>query len=58
MTTLGSGDPRDSGVQYGVNIAVLQKARNGSWGKLAVWNAKTLVGSRWHALRRQSRQGA
>lgn len=43
VTVLGSGDPRDSGVQYGVNIAVLQKARNGSWGKLAVWNAKSLV---------------
>ena len=39
---MGSGDPRDSGVQYGVNIAVLSKATNGSWGKIAVWNAKSL----------------
>jgi immune inhibitor A len=42
-TILGSGDPRDSGVQYGINIAVLDKATNGSWGKIAVWNATTLV---------------
>lgn len=42
-TVLGSGDPRDDGVQYGVNIAVLSKAKNGSWGKLAVWNATTLA---------------
>jgi immune inhibitor A len=41
-TVLGSGDPRDSGVQYGVNIAVLDKAKNGSWGKIAVWNALSL----------------
>jgi immune inhibitor A len=42
-TTLGSGDPRDNGVQFGLNIAVLNKAKNGSWGNIAVWNATTLV---------------
>jgi immune inhibitor A len=48
-TVLGSGDPRDgywmdgNGVQYGVNIAVTGKASNGSWGKISVWNAKTLA---------------
>ncbi len=42
-TVLGSGDPRDSGVQYGLNIAVLDKARDGSWGKIAVWNATSLA---------------
>jgi uncharacterized repeat protein (TIGR01451 family) len=42
-SVLGTGDPRDDGVQYGVNIAVLDKARDGSWGKIAVWNATTLV---------------
>jgi immune inhibitor A len=42
-TVLGSGDPRDSGDQYGVNIAVLSKASNGSWGRIAVWNATTLA---------------
>ncbi len=41
-TVLGSGNPRDDGVQYGVNIAVLDKALNGSWGKIVVWNAKSL----------------
>ncbi len=39
---LGSGNPRDDGVQYGLNIAVLEKALNGSWGKIVVWNAKSL----------------
>ncbi len=42
-TVLGSGDPRDDGVQYGVNIAVLDKAKDGSWGKIAVWNATALT---------------
>ena len=40
---LGTGNPRDDGVQYGVNIAVLDKAKDGSWGKIAVWNATSLV---------------
>jgi immune inhibitor A len=42
-TVLGSGDPRDDGVQYGINIAVLDKAKDGSWGKIAVWNATSLA---------------
>jgi immune inhibitor A len=42
-TILGSGDPRDSGVQYGVNLAVLDKAKDGSWGTIAVWNATSLA---------------
>ena len=42
-TILGSGNPRDDHVQYGVNIAVLDKARDGSWGKIAVWNATSLT---------------
>ncbi len=42
-TVLGSGNPGDDGVQYGVNIAVTEKAADGSWGKLAVWNAKKLL---------------
>jgi len=42
-TILGSGNPRDNEVQYGLNIAVLAKAKDGSWGKIAVWNATTLV---------------
>jgi uncharacterized repeat protein (TIGR01451 family) len=43
-TVLGSGDPRDDNVQYGLNIAVLSKSKDGSSGKIAVWNATTLVG--------------
>jgi immune inhibitor A len=43
MTILGTGNPRDAGVQYGVNIAVLDKAKDGSWGKIAVWNATSLA---------------
>ena len=43
FTVLGSGNPRDDNVQYGVNIAVLDKAKDGSWGKIAVWNATSLV---------------
>jgi immune inhibitor A len=43
FTVLGSGDPRDDGVQYGVNIAVLDKAKDGTWGEIAVWNATTLA---------------
>ena len=41
---LGTGDPRDSGggVQYGVNIAVLDKGGDGKWGNIAVWNARSL----------------
>ena len=42
-TILGSGDPRDDGVQYGLNIAVLDKDTHGSWGKIAVWNATSLA---------------
>ena len=54
-TILGSGDPRDNGVQFGVNIAVLGKASNGSWGQIVVWNAKSLgsldmMVNRWTAL--------
>ena len=45
-TVLGSGDPRDNGAQYGVNLAVLDKARDGTWGKIAFWNASSLTGLR------------
>ena len=38
----GTGNPRDDRVQYGVNIAVQDKARDGSWGKITVWNATSL----------------
>jgi immune inhibitor A len=43
ITVLGSGNPRDDGVQYGLNIAVIDQAKDGSWGDIAVWNATTLA---------------
>jgi uncharacterized repeat protein (TIGR01451 family) len=42
-TILGTGDPRDDGVQYGLNLAVLNQAKNGTWGRIAVWNATSLA---------------
>ena len=42
-TVLGTGDPRDEGVQYGINLAILQKAHDGSWGRIAFWNAQSLA---------------
>jgi immune inhibitor A len=41
-TVLGTGDPRDDGVQYGINLAVLDKAKDGSWGSIVFWNATSL----------------
>ena len=32
-TVLGSGDPRDDGVQYGINLAILQKAHERQLGQ-------------------------
>jgi immune inhibitor A len=40
---LGSGNPGDDGVQYGLHLAVTGKAPNGSWGTIKVWNSPTLV---------------
>jgi immune inhibitor A len=37
-TVLGTGNPGDAGVHYGLKIAVLDKATDGSWGKISVWN--------------------
>jgi len=42
-TVLGTGNPIDSRVQYGLNIAVVGKAVNGSWGRIVVWNSSTLT---------------
>jgi immune inhibitor A len=38
-TILGTGNPGDDGVQYGLHLAVVDKADDGSWGKIAVWNS-------------------
>lgn len=37
-TVLGSGNPGDNNVQYGLNIEVLDQAPDGSWGEIAVYN--------------------
>ncbi len=38
-TVLGTGNPVDDGVQYGVHIAPVQKAKDGSWALIKVWNS-------------------
>jgi immune inhibitor A len=49
ITVLGSGNPGDGtipgsdGVQYGLHMAVVDKADDGSWGKIAVWNSPVLT---------------
>ena len=35
---LGSGNPGDSNAQFGVNIELVEKANDGSWGKIKVYN--------------------
>lgn len=35
----GTGNPGDAWVQYGVHVQVMDKAEDGSWGKVKVWNA-------------------
>jgi immune inhibitor A len=36
---LGTGNPGDSGVQFGLHIAVVGQAKAGSWGLIQVWNS-------------------
>jgi len=40
---LGSGNPGDAGVQYGLHLAVLNQAKDGQWGMIQVWNSPALV---------------
>ena len=56
-TVLGSGDPRDDGVQYGINLAILQKAHDGSWGRIAFWNAQSLAGLKMKASLAKAKPG-
>jgi uncharacterized repeat protein (TIGR01451 family) len=42
-TVLGTGNPGDAGVQYGLHIAVTDKAHDGSWGMIKVWNSSDLL---------------
>jgi len=41
-TVLGSGNPGDSGVQFGLHLAVVDKAEDGSWGRIVAWNGDQL----------------
>lgn len=36
---LGTGNPGDAGVQYGLHIELVDKAADGSWGMLRIYNA-------------------
>ena len=38
-TILGTGNPGDAGVQYGVHLAVLAQPKDGQWGLIQVWNS-------------------
>ncbi len=42
-TVLGSGNPGDAGVQFGLHIAVLGKGADGSWGLIQTWNSAALT---------------
>lgn len=42
-TVLGSGNPGDDEVQFGLHLAVVRKALNGSWGEIRVWNSPTVL---------------
>jgi uncharacterized repeat protein (TIGR01451 family) len=42
-TILGTGNPGDALVQFGLHLAVTDKARDGTWGMIKVWNSPTLV---------------
>lgn len=41
-TILGTGNPGDSDVQFGLHIAVAKQDKKGRWGQIAVWNSQTL----------------
>lgn len=42
-TILGSGNPGDNNVQYGLHIAPVYKAKDGRWAAIMVWNSQQLV---------------
>jgi immune inhibitor A len=42
-TILGTGNPGDAGMQFGLHLAVVRKAHDGSWGEIVVWNSPTVV---------------
>ena len=42
-TILGSGNPGDMGAQFGLHLAVVDKARDGSWGLIKLWNSPAVL---------------
>jgi immune inhibitor A len=42
-TILGSGNPGDDLVQFGLHLAVINQAKDGRWGTIKVWNSMSLV---------------
>jgi uncharacterized repeat protein (TIGR01451 family) len=42
-TILGSGNPGDDLVQFGLHLAVVKQDKNGKWGEIRVWNSPLLV---------------
>lgn len=42
-TVLGTGNPGDDGVQYGLHIAVLDKRSDGSAARILTWNSPALT---------------
>jgi immune inhibitor A len=42
-TVLGSGNPGDSGVQFGLHMAVVDKDREGKWGLIKLWNSPSVL---------------
>jgi len=56
-TVLGSGNPGDNAVQYGLHLAVVDKAKDGTWGKIAVWNSPALLKANVKVNKAQARPG-
>ncbi|HEX2981117.1 MAG TPA: M6 family metalloprotease domain-containing protein [Anaerolineaceae bacterium] len=42
-SVLGSGNPGDAAAQYGLHLGIIRQARDGSWGKIAIWNSKQVI---------------
>lgn len=57
-TILGSGNPGDDGVQYGLHIAVTAKAKDGKWGLIQTWNAKDLTQASIKVNKTEAKPGA
>lgn len=42
-TILGSGNPGDDDVQYGLHMAVIGQGRRGEWGLIELWNSPSVL---------------